>query len=358
MTPVRIGIIGCGSISQVHHLPNLQVLRDEFEIAAVCDISESLVEQIATEYSVPRHFTDYRELLATDIDAALLCLHDPKTEYAIACFEADKHTFIEKPLCYTLEDADAIIEANRSSGRVGQIGYMKVHDPAFELVEREVRQMEGIRYVQVNHLHTDNSHHLAHFRLLQAEPPSAEMAAASKQLRRANVVSALGEVTPDIEKAFYILSGSLLHDLYGLRHLFGTPARVLNTEIWNDGWGIATTLEYDMGARCVAVWIELPHIREFRETLEVNADDRRVSLFYPTGFARGILSQVKIEGVDESGRAFVREPSIEWESPFLRELRHFHSCIVDGIECRTPVEAARDDVKLVGDIVRCYLATS
>ena len=67
MPPVRLGIIGCGAISQVHHLPNLSLLRDEFEIAAVCDISASLAAQVAAAYNVPHHFTDYRDLLACDL---------------------------------------------------------------------------------------------------------------------------------------------------------------------------------------------------------------------------------------------------------------------------------------------------
>ena len=38
MKKVRIGVIGCGAIAQVHHLPNLTALQDEFEvsIAAMC----------------------------------------------------------------------------------------------------------------------------------------------------------------------------------------------------------------------------------------------------------------------------------------------------------------------------------
>jgi len=354
--PVRIGVIGCGAIAQVHHLPNLSMLRDEFEIAAVCDISDSLAKQIAAEYNVPNHFTDYRDLLACDLDATLLCASDPKTAFGVASFEAGKHTFIEKPLCFTLEDADRLIEANQAAAKVGQVGYMKVFDPAFELVEREVQAMEGgIRYIQVNHLHTNNSHHLSHFRIVRGGPPSVAPAAPGAAAEKSGAVLALGDIPPEVERVYSILSGSLIHDLYGLRHLFGDPLRVVSTEIWNEGFGVTSIFEYDNGARCVVTWVELPHIRVFKETLEISGDDRRISLSYPTGFARGILSQVKIKGVDGQGRPFVQEPSIEWESAFVRELRHFHSCIVDGVPCRTPLTAARRDVALIGDICRRYL---
>ena len=88
----------------------------------------------------------------------------------------------------------------------------------------------------------------------------------------------IGDVLPDVEGAFLRLAGSMIHDLYGLRHMAGPPTRVLNTEIWNDGWGISTLLECAGGARCAATWVELRDVRDFKETLEVCRDDRRVLL--------------------------------------------------------------------------------
>ena len=36
---IRIGVVGCGLIAQMMHLPHLRELEDLYEIAAVCDIS-------------------------------------------------------------------------------------------------------------------------------------------------------------------------------------------------------------------------------------------------------------------------------------------------------------------------------
>src|SRR6202035_3946980 len=38
--PLRVGVVGCGVIAQVMHLPHLADLRDRFEVAALCDVSE------------------------------------------------------------------------------------------------------------------------------------------------------------------------------------------------------------------------------------------------------------------------------------------------------------------------------
>jgi predicted dehydrogenase len=42
MSRVRIGVIGCGAIAQIQHLPFLGELAEEYEVGVVCDISPSL----------------------------------------------------------------------------------------------------------------------------------------------------------------------------------------------------------------------------------------------------------------------------------------------------------------------------
>ena len=53
MAPVRLGIIGCGAIAQVQHLPNLAMLTEEFEITVVCDISAGTAKYVADWFHVP-----------------------------------------------------------------------------------------------------------------------------------------------------------------------------------------------------------------------------------------------------------------------------------------------------------------
>ena len=84
MSPIRIGVVGCGAIAQVHHMPNLLELQDEFEVTAVCDVSAGAAAYVAKRFHVPHYFTDYRDLLAADVDAVLLCQSDPKTDVAAA----------------------------------------------------------------------------------------------------------------------------------------------------------------------------------------------------------------------------------------------------------------------------------
>lgn len=354
MNPVRIGVVGCGAIAQVHHMPNLHALQDLFQVTAVCDVSAGAAAYVAQRFAVPQHFTDYRDLLATDVEAVLLCQSDPKTEVAIAVLEAGKHLFIEKPICFSLEETDAIIAAHQRSGKVAQAGYMKVYDPAYEYAKQEVDGMKNIRFVQVNHLHPSNDLHVRQFHVERFNDIPAGAMEATRAARIAARREAIGDVPPDVEGAFYLLSGSMIHDIYGMRTMLGVPNKVVSTEIWFNGRAVTMTLEYPSGARCVASWVDLPDLWDFRETLEVYGDDKRVLITYPTGFSRGILSTVTVQGVDEKGTTYRLEPAIDWESAFSRELRHFYECVRNGATCRTPVESARDDIALIIDVIKAY----
>ena len=353
-TPIRLGIIGCGAVAQVQHLPNLATLKDLFSVEMICDLSPTLAQTVAREFHVPRHTSDWRALLNADLDAVLLCHTDPKTEVAVAAFESGKHVFIEKPICFSLQEADRIIAAHQRAGTVGLAGYMKVYDPAFEAAARAVAALCPIRFVQIHHLHTNNAHHLAHFNLHRATDLPADEIIKTTAARAAAIRQAIGPVPAAVQMAFGHLSGSMIHDLYGLRAIMGVPAQIVSADIWYNGWGISAQLAYENDARCAATWVELKDVRDFKETLEVCGDAGRVLLSYPTGFSRGILSTLEIQTLDAAGAAITHHPSIAWESPFVRELKHFHACIAEGVKPRTPLEEARCDIALIIDIIKAY----
>ena len=357
MKRIKIGVVGCGAIAQVHHLPTLIDLHEQFAVTCVCDVSAGAAQYVAEKFAVPRWVTDYRDLLSSDIDAVLLCHSDPKTEAALAALNAGKHLLIEKPVCFSLQELDALLAAQRAAGVVAQAGYMKLYDPAYELAKRQVETMDGVRFVQINHLHPNNALHLAQFDIRSFNDIPETAGEQRRQALAAARQEAIGEAPPHVERAFHLLAGSMIHDIYGLREMLGMPARVVSVEIWLEGRAITFVLEYGPdssapGARAVATWVDLPDLWDFRETLEIYGDDRRVSLSYPTGFARGILSEVVVQGIDAEGMACRIQPAVAWETAFRRELRHFADSIHGNAEPRAPLSSARDDIALIIDIIK------
>ncbi|MDB4866663.1 MAG: oxidoreductase domain protein, partial [Cohnella sp.] len=73
LNKVRVGLVGLGEVAQIIHLPILESLLDRFEITALCDISESLLQILGEKYRVKNLFTDARELAQfAELDAVFV----------------------------------------------------------------------------------------------------------------------------------------------------------------------------------------------------------------------------------------------------------------------------------------------
>jgi predicted dehydrogenase len=353
MARVRIGVIGCGAIAQVQHIPNLLELNEEFEVPIVCDVAPGQAAYVARRFNIPRSVSDVRALLESDIDAVLLCHADPKAEIAVKAFQAGKHVLVEKPVCLSLEEVDAIVEAQERAGTIGQAAYMKAYDPAFEMAKLEIEGMD-FKFIQVNHLHPSNLLHLDHFNVQHVGVLPPEVVQANRAALRQSFQRAFGPLCDRAEPVWGITYG-LIHDLYSLRTMVGVPTGVKSVDIWKDNRAITVVLEYPNEARCVLSRVDLEALWDFRQTLEIYSDDKRVLLSYPTGFSQRVLSTLVVQGIDEQGTSYSKKPAIPWESAFTAELRHFHACITKGMLCRTPIAEVRHDVQLIIDITKSYI---
>src|SRR5688572_25899451 len=113
-SPLRVGVIGCGGIAQMHHLPTLAERPDLFRIAALADVSAPTLEAVAGRYGVGTTTRDYRELVdRADLDALLLLSSGCHREAALDLVRTDKHLFIEKPLAFSLQETQEVALAAR-----------------------------------------------------------------------------------------------------------------------------------------------------------------------------------------------------------------------------------------------------
>ncbi len=364
MARLKVGVIGCGAIAQIQHLPHLREMDDQFEIGGLADLSPQLLEAVGAEYGVPtsRRFLDYREMVRSDIDAVIVCPSGSHARPTIAAAEAGKHILVEKPMCTTVAEAEAMVAAAERAGVILMVAYMKRHEPAYQFAQQRVREMSGVRFVQVNHLHPDNGLHTDEFKVHRFNDIPAHVRGEWQTEHDALVAEALGyadgaAVPEAINNAYTIILGSMIHDIGNLHGMFGTPQRVLSSEIWLNGRGISTVLEYPDGKRAVCSWVDLPELWDFKETLEVYGSRERVLVSFPTGFARGLPSFVTLHGMEEDRTPWRKE--FAWhDNPFKIELQHFGACIRSGTP---PITTGRDaiaDVALVGEIVKTYLASA
>ncbi|WP_090822882.1 Gfo/Idh/MocA family protein [Paenibacillus sp. yr247] len=136
MNKLNIGVIGAGSISDLHF--ESYDKQDDAKLYAVCDLNRQRAEDKATKYRVEHIYTDYRELLANpEVDAVSICTwNDSHAEISIAALRAGKHVLVEKPLCKTVEEANRIQDAVRETGNILQVGFVRRYDDNAQLVKR------------------------------------------------------------------------------------------------------------------------------------------------------------------------------------------------------------------------------
>jgi predicted dehydrogenase/NADPH:quinone reductase-like Zn-dependent oxidoreductase len=107
---IRAAIVGAGNYAQGMHLPNIKNLSDLFTLRAVCSRTGANAKAVAVQYSADYATTDFDEVLADEhVDLVILCtrhnLHGPQ---ALSALKSGKHVLVEKPLCLTQEELDAI----------------------------------------------------------------------------------------------------------------------------------------------------------------------------------------------------------------------------------------------------------
>ncbi|WP_026969834.1 Gfo/Idh/MocA family oxidoreductase [Algoriphagus terrigena] len=128
---VRIGLIGGGIIG--HYDTDAALTIDGVELVAVCDLYTGRLEYAREKYGKDIFTTrDYREVLARpDIDAVLVCTPDHwHQRIAIDAMKAGKHVYCEKPMVQRIEDGQAIIDTQKSTGKVLQVGSQRASSVA------------------------------------------------------------------------------------------------------------------------------------------------------------------------------------------------------------------------------------
>jgi predicted dehydrogenase len=120
---VNIGLIGCGIIG--HYDTDTALKVAGVQLVAVCDLYTGRLERAKEKWGNQLFTTkDYREILARkDIDAVLICTPDHwHQKISIDAMNAGKHVYCEKPMVQKIEDGMALVNTQKATGKVFQVG--------------------------------------------------------------------------------------------------------------------------------------------------------------------------------------------------------------------------------------------
>lgn len=353
---LRVGVIGCGTVAQIMHLPHLRDLCDLFEITAVSDISPGLVDAIGRRYDVPeahRH-TDYRALLDDHVEAILVLNSGSHGPQVLDAIRAGKHVLVEKPLCLTVREADEIQVAAERSGVTVMVGYMKRFDPGFLYGQQMVKAMPDPRYVQINTLHPSEDQYIDIHGVLRFGDVPAEAARGAARAHEKLLDEAVGGLSDSLRFVYYdVFLGSMIHDINALRALVGEPEEVLFTEIWPDGSttpSVTTVLRHAGDLRTTFTWTYLAGVRDYFEELAVLSSTERVRIQFPSPFLKNWPTPVVVQRMEGTTLVDSRV-QVSYDEAFREELRAFHDAVVSGKAPLTDVADARADIVVLQQIL-------
>jgi predicted dehydrogenase len=354
VTRIRVGLIGTGLIAQVMHLHYLTELADRFDVAAVCDLDGEGARACAERYGIPAAFTDWRELIAQPLDAVMVLTSGSHAPIAETAAQAGRHVFVEKPMCFSAAEGQAMVAAAEAAGVVLMVGYPKRYDPAFVRMREERDRLDGARLLRVTTFESPFRPYIEHYPLLPRVPLPAEVAAALRQDSDERIRAAVGPEVTELERQVYemVLLDTLVHELNTVRGLLGEPTRLDYASLALD----QVTVMLRFGDLPAAIhWIDLPGIARYGMEFALYAPDRRLTLTFPSPFLRNEPATLEIEdGAGGTGRSWRTEEIAGYESGFKNELVAFHDSIVTGRPAPTSGRDGLRDISLCQAIITSH----
>ena len=300
-----------GSMGQNH----ARILADMGKLACIADSSPEAAKKAGEKYSVS-HFTDYQELLKSDIDAVVVVTPTGTHEkIAMDSLRADKHVLLEKPMTGDSKTLKKISEFARKKNRVLAGGFTERHNPVVAFAKRSLESGEYGDLIT------------AATRRVSSMPT---------RIRDVGVVMDLG--VHDIDVVQYVV-GKKAKSVYAL----GGKGKEMRFE---DHANILIDFEGGTTGFVEVNWLTPMKVRK----LALTCDKRFVEVDYMEQSAVVCSSTFK---PFESGNLFnvpleldVRRMSIKKEEPLRRELSDFLTAAEKGSEPLVPSESAIQTLKI------------
>ena len=151
---LKVGIIGTGWIAE-SHIESYKQMPD-VEIVAAADLIPGKAEKFFKRYGVEgvRLYPDHKSMLdaeAANLDAVSICTYNvTHAECAIYALQKGVNVLLEKPMCVTIEEAAAIMKAEKESGKILSIGFQPRMDENMQMIKKIVESGElgDIYYIQ------------------------------------------------------------------------------------------------------------------------------------------------------------------------------------------------------------------
>jgi len=334
----------------------LRELHDRFQVAALCDLSRTVVDQVGESYGVDRRFTDWTQLLEEPLDAVMVLTSGSHEPIAVAAAQAGRHVFIEKPIALSEAEGQRIIAAGKKAGVQLMVGYMKRYDPAVERMAEELQTIKALRFASSTTSEYPLKWYVAHYPMIRGTDVDARTLSALEVDDEARITAAIGINDPTLRYAYrHSLLDSMIHDLNLMRGLLGEPKGLRFANVGQAA--VSVFLEFPQTAASMH-WVNLMDgVAQYRQEFSFFSPQQRATLVFPSPFLRNMPTELVLEGGStETSRAWRTAERVSYESAFKRELLEFYDCVTKNRSARTTAEEAVRDVALCQAIIAAHTA--
>lgn len=137
---LKVVLVGCGKIAD-GHVEQIGKLGRLARLVAVCDTEPLMAEQLATRFSVARHYHEFERMLEVERPDVVHVTSPPAAHRALAerALESGCHVYVEKPVTPSHAETEALVHDARSRGLKLTVGYTYLFDPP----ARAMRELIG-----------------------------------------------------------------------------------------------------------------------------------------------------------------------------------------------------------------------
>jgi len=139
---IGAAIIGYGGAFNMGRHHGQAVIAAGMQVVAACDIDPIRVESAKGDFAGINVYTSIDELLKDPrVDLCIIILpHNLHAPVAIQCAEAGKHVVVEKPMCTSVAEADAMVEASSKAGKMLSVFHNRRWDGDFVTIRDLIQQ--------------------------------------------------------------------------------------------------------------------------------------------------------------------------------------------------------------------------
>jgi predicted dehydrogenase len=345
---IRVGVVGCGEIAQISHIPYLMELP-YYEVSALCDLSPTVVNEVGEKYNIHNRCTDYMDLVKMDLDVVLVTNknHAPPS---IAAMENGKHVFVEKPIAFNLRQAGEMIQASRENHVKLLVGYMKRYDPAFDVMKKLISEIDKLHMIRVHEFAGTYMINREIYDLVKASDLDPDTLKDVIKQDQQDLLEDIGKDRVDLLEAHDIMIHLCIHDINALHGLYGLPENILCAELFDKNF-VTGMMQFSNGINLMWESGNLVTLVDWDETITFYGSNKSLELKFPFPYLKNAASLINIRENDNNS-ACNKQITASFDEAYKREWQHFYDCIVHDKRPMTTPDEAREDLAFAVELMR------